>query len=125
MGSLPGAGDGAGAPGALPAEGLGGDVAAAAASGGAVPGGATPWDGTDTNGASDSESVPLPATVFSPPVPGAEGDGAAPPAVGPDVPTALMDGGSRLPPTAPQPQASAPLQPAAGQARSEEHSPEL
>ncbi len=35
----------------------------------AVPAGATPWAGTDTNAdAGEDRSVPLPATVFAPPL---------------------------------------------------------
>ncbi|MEU0387477.1 SUKH-4 family immunity protein [Streptomyces chartreusis] len=80
-GSDSGAGGGAGAPGA--------------------PAGATPWAGTDTNGdAGDDRSVPLPATVFAPPL--SESDGDAPSAT-PDAKTALMSGGSGLPPTAVSP----------------------
>ncbi|MEV5611102.1 SUKH-4 family immunity protein [Streptomyces sp. NPDC052225] len=64
----------------------------------APPVGATPWAGTDTNGAGDEEdrSVPLPETVFSPPV----AEDTPPPGVTPDAKTALISGGSQLPPTA-------------------------
>ncbi|MEV5848749.1 SUKH-4 family immunity protein [Streptomyces sp. NPDC051985] len=63
-----------------------------------VPAGATPWAGTDTNAdAGDDRSVPLPATVFAPPLSDAD-DGA----LG-DAETALMAGGSQLPPTAVSP----------------------
>ncbi|MFJ4722603.1 SUKH-4 family immunity protein [Streptomyces luteogriseus] len=76
----------AGAPGAPAAPG--------------VPAGATPWAGTDTNAdAGDDRSVPLPATVFAPPLSGADSDG-APPSATPEAKTTLMSGGSRLPPTA-------------------------
>ncbi|MEW2300425.1 SUKH-4 family immunity protein [Streptomyces sp. NPDC006655] len=72
-----------------------GGVGAPAAGSGA---GATPWAGTDTNAdAGDDRSVPLPATVFAPPLSDA-GDGA----LG-DAETALMAGGSQLPPTAVSP----------------------
>ncbi|CAM5232652.1 MULTISPECIES: SUKH-4 family immunity protein [Streptomyces] len=66
-----------------------------------VPAGATPWAGTDTNAGSgeDDRSVPLPATVFAPPLGDAD-EAPRPPAVAPDAPTALMSGGSQLPPTA-------------------------
>ncbi|MGW0614080.1 SUKH-4 family immunity protein [Streptomyces sp. NPDC002788] len=68
----------------------------------AAPAGATPWAGTDTNGdAGDDRSVPLPATVFAPPL--SEADGDTPPSTTPDAKTALMSGGSRLPPTAVSP----------------------
>ncbi|MYS17363.1 hypothetical protein GTW73_25945, partial [Streptomyces sp. SID4982] len=69
------------------------------AAGGDAPGaGDTPWAGTDTNAeGSEDRSVPLPATVFAPPL----NDGTPrPPAAEPDAKTALMSGGSRLPPTA-------------------------
>ncbi|MFF9808578.1 SUKH-4 family immunity protein [Streptomyces coeruleorubidus] len=66
-----------------------------------APAGATPWAGTDTNGdAGDDRSVPLPATVFAPPL--SETDGDTPP-VTPEAKTALLSGGSRLPPTAVSP----------------------
>ncbi|MYZ06632.1 hypothetical protein GT028_04485, partial [Streptomyces sp. SID2999] len=56
--------------------------------------GDTPWAGTDTNGDGEDRSVPLPATVFAPPV----HDGTPPPpAAAPDAKTALMSGGSQLP----------------------------
>ncbi|MEY9991928.1 hypothetical protein ABIE67_003960 [Streptomyces sp. V4I8] len=62
-----------------------------------VPDGATPWAGTDTNAdAGEDRSVPLPETVFAPPL---SGDDATPP----DAKTALMSGGSRLPSTAIEP----------------------
>ncbi|MFE3161454.1 SUKH-4 family immunity protein [Streptomyces sp. NPDC059224] len=60
-----------------------------------VPAGATPWAGTDTNAdAGEDRSVPLPATVFAPPL-GDSDNGA----LG-DAETALMAGGSQLPRTA-------------------------
>ncbi|MFJ4281747.1 SUKH-4 family immunity protein [Streptomyces massasporeus] len=65
-----------------------------------VPAGATPWAGTDTNAdAGDDRSVPLPATVFAPPLSGADSD-SAPPSATPEAKTTLMSGGSQLPPTA-------------------------
>ncbi|MEV5335866.1 SUKH-4 family immunity protein [Streptomyces werraensis] len=66
-----------------------------AAGGGADEG--TPWAGTDTTAdAGEDRSVPLPRTVYAPQVrePGED----AP--VTPDAKTALMSGGSGLPPTA-------------------------
>ncbi|MFI7009838.1 SUKH-4 family immunity protein [Streptomyces sp. NPDC050145] len=62
---------------------------------------ATPWAGTDTNGVGDEEdrSVPLPETVFSPPL----SEDTPPPGVTPEAKTALMSGGSQLPPTAVSP----------------------
>ncbi|MFJ4522881.1 SUKH-4 family immunity protein [Streptomyces sp. NPDC088810] len=67
-----------------------------------VPAGATPWAGTDTNAETGDEdrSVPLPATVFAPPLSDADDAAPRPQAVAPDAPTALMSGGSQLPPTA-------------------------
>ncbi|WP_432074451.1 SUKH-4 family immunity protein [Streptomyces wuyuanensis] len=65
--------------------------------------GATPWAGTDTNAGSEDGSVPLPATVFAPPLAGADDEDTPPPSVGADAPTALMSGGSQLPRTAVSP----------------------
>ncbi|MET8112905.1 SUKH-4 family immunity protein [Streptomyces prasinus] len=68
-----------------------------------APAGATPWAGTDTNadaGAGADGSVPLPVTVFAPPLSESDDDTPAPPASVSDAPTALMSGGSQLPPTA-------------------------
>ncbi|MFI2368561.1 SUKH-4 family immunity protein [Streptomyces sp. NPDC018833] len=62
-----------------------------------APAGGTGWNDTNADGG-DDVSVPLPATVFAPPV--SVDDDATPPPVGPDAPTALMTGGSRLPRTA-------------------------
>ncbi|WP_330244957.1 SUKH-4 family immunity protein [Streptomyces sp. NBC_00562] len=65
-----------------------------------VPTGAAPWAGTDTNADSDDGAVALPATVFAPPLSGADDDSTPPPAASAEAPTALMSGGSRLPRTA-------------------------
>ncbi|WP_407697687.1 SUKH-4 family immunity protein [Streptomyces corynorhini] len=68
-----------------------------------APTGSTPWEGIDTSGSSASaedRSVPLPATVFAPPLAGADEDDAAPPSAAAEAPTALMSGGSQLPRTA-------------------------
>ncbi|NUO42687.1 MAG: hypothetical protein HOV82_11675, partial [Streptomyces sp.] len=109
-GGAGGAGSGAGS-GALPetqagvpvgsGNGAGAPAAASAAPGApGVPAGATPWAGTDTNAdAGDDRSVPLPATVFAPPLSGSDDD-TPPPATPPEAQTALMSGGSQLPPTA-------------------------
>lgn len=60
----------------------------------AVPAGATPWAGTDTNAdAGEDRSVPLPATVFAPPLSEPEDTTPA------EAKTALISGGSRLPRT--------------------------
>ncbi|WP_435612074.1 SUKH-4 family immunity protein [Streptomyces sp. bgisy159] len=104
----PSAGDaGPGASGAGPsAGGAASGAPGAPAAGASVPGapavppGATPWTGTDTNAdAADDRSVPLPATVFAPPLSGSDDEG-APPVAPADAKTALMSGGSQLPPTA-------------------------
>ncbi|WP_327268573.1 SUKH-4 family immunity protein [Streptomyces sp. NBC_01218] len=65
-----------------------------------VPDGATPWAGTDTNRDSDDRAVPLPVTVFAPPLSGADDEGTPAPRVPAEAPTALLSGGSALPPTA-------------------------
>ncbi|MFJ8887645.1 SUKH-4 family immunity protein [Streptomyces sp. NPDC102402] len=84
-----------------------------------VPAGATPWAGTDTNADGDEGGVALPATVFAPPLSGSDDDGALPPVVPAEAPTALMSGGSALPPTAvvpgldPQAPAPGPVVPSA------------
>ncbi|MFJ4832236.1 SUKH-4 family immunity protein [Streptomyces sp. NPDC088747] len=65
-----------------------------------VPVDATPWAGTDTNAdAGEDRSVPLPATVFAPPLTDADRPGTPPP----HAKTALMSGGSQLPRTATAP----------------------
>ncbi|MEU5680081.1 SUKH-4 family immunity protein [Streptomyces rochei] len=80
------------------ASGAGGPGAGEGGSG--APAGATPWAGTDTNAdAGEDRSVPLPETVFAPPLSGADAP-TPPPSVTPDAKTALMSGGSQLPPTA-------------------------
>ncbi|WP_327355533.1 SUKH-4 family immunity protein [Streptomyces sp. NBC_01304] len=76
---------------------------------------ATPWAGTDTNAGPDEDdrSVSPPATVFAPPLSGDDEED-TPPAVPPEAKTALMSGGSQLPPTAVA--ESLPREPAAPQA---------
>ncbi|MEV6200594.1 SUKH-4 family immunity protein [Streptomyces sp. NPDC051771] len=60
---------------------------------------ASPW--ADANASSGGvEGVPLPATVFAPPLTGADDEDTPAPVVGADAPTALMHGGSALPKTA-------------------------
>ncbi|WP_338683647.1 SUKH-4 family immunity protein [Streptomyces acidiscabies] len=110
---VPGLGAGAGvsgaaSSGAVPGAGVpGGPGASTPAGAPAVPAGATPWAGTDTNGdGGEDRSVPLPATVFAPPL--SDGDRGRGPGVGADAPTALMSGGSQLPPTAVGPAVGAP-----------------
>ncbi|NUL12223.1 hypothetical protein HRW15_21755, partial [Streptomyces lunaelactis] len=69
--------------------------------------GATGW--TDTSaGSGDDASVPLPATVFAPPISGSDDDDTPPPVVGAEAPTALMSGGSQLPRTAVAPALNTP-----------------
>ncbi|MFF8027282.1 SUKH-4 family immunity protein [Streptomyces sp. NPDC007896] len=79
-----------------------------------VPASATPWAGTDTAGdGGEDRSVPLPATVFAPPLTDVDdkaGPG-TPPGVTPDAKTALMSGGSQLPRTAQAPAVDAPAAP--------------
>ncbi|MFE9765915.1 SUKH-4 family immunity protein [Streptomyces sp. NPDC005808] len=83
---------------AWPAAGGRQDAGAPGAPG--VPVDVTPWAGTDTNAdAGDDRSVPLPATVFAPPLTDAD-DTDTPP---PNAQTALMSGGSQLPRTATAP----------------------
>ncbi|WP_330339521.1 SUKH-4 family immunity protein [Streptomyces sp. NBC_00557] len=79
-----------------------------------TPVGATPWAGTDTNAdaGEDDRSVPLPATVFAPPLSDAD-EAPRPPAGAPDAKTALMSGGSQLPPTAVAPALDSPQAPGA------------
>ncbi|WP_217129803.1 SUKH-4 family immunity protein [Streptomyces sp. AC558_RSS880] len=93
--SVPGAAASAGSGAAWPAAGGSGSPAGAGA-----PAGATPWAGTDTNAdAGEDRSVPLPETVFAPQL-SESGDDAPPPVAPPEAKTALMSGGSGLPPTA-------------------------
>ncbi|MFJ3858789.1 SUKH-4 family immunity protein [Streptomyces sp. NPDC090085] len=66
----------------------------------AVPSGSTPWAGTDVNPGGDDVSVPLPATVFAPPLSGSDLDDAPVHSAAADAPTTLMPGGSGLPRTA-------------------------
>ncbi|MGW0293395.1 SUKH-4 family immunity protein [Streptomyces tuirus] len=81
-----------------------------------VPAGATPWAGTDTNAdAGDDRSVPLPATVFAPPLSGADSD-SVPPSAAAEAKTTLMSGGSQLPPTALSPAVDDPNAQGAGAA---------
>ncbi|MFJ9628923.1 SUKH-4 family immunity protein [Streptomyces sp. NPDC101175] len=90
-GSLPETQAGVPAASAWPDAGGGADAPGAPG----APVGATPWAGTDTNAdAGEDRSVPLPATVFAPPL--RERDDETPA----DAATALMSGGSQLPPTA-------------------------
>ncbi|MGW5776795.1 SUKH-4 family immunity protein [Streptomyces sp. NPDC003863] len=73
----------------------------------------SPWvDANASSGGADG-AVPLPATVFAPPLSGTDDEDAPPPSVGADAPTALMKGGSALPPTAIAPRLD-PVAPAPG-----------
>ncbi|WP_406719890.1 SUKH-4 family immunity protein [Streptomyces anthocyanicus] len=110
-------GSGAGWPAAGSGSSAGGSGAGAGASGApsapGVPAGATPWAGTDTNAdAGDDRSVPLPQTVFAPPLSGVDDD-TPPPSTTSDAKTALMSGGSGLPPTALSPAIGDPNAPGA------------
>ncbi|MFE9505302.1 SUKH-4 family immunity protein [Streptomyces anthocyanicus] len=110
-------GSGAGWPAAGSGSSAGGSGADAGASGApSAPGvhaGATPWAGTDTNAdAGDDRSVPLPQTVFAPPLSGVDDD-TPPPSTTSDAKTALMSGGSGLPPTALSPAIGDPNAPGA------------
>ncbi|MGW1913970.1 SUKH-4 family immunity protein [Streptomyces sp. NPDC002076] len=117
-----GAGGGASSGGAGPVEteagvpaGASGAAAPVGAPSAEVPVGATPWAGTDTNAESgeDDRSVPLPATVFAPPLSDPEDEAPRPPVSVPDAKTALMSGGSQLPPTAVAPAFDTPNTPGA------------
>ncbi|MEU4063745.1 SUKH-4 family immunity protein [Streptomyces wedmorensis] len=91
----------------------------------ASPSSSGPWvDANASSGGADG-AVPLPATVFAPPLSGTDDEDTPPPLVGADAPTALMKGGSALPPTAvaprldpsaPRPDAAAPANPPAAPA---------
>ncbi|MEV7556188.1 SUKH-4 family immunity protein [Streptomyces sp. NPDC089795] len=81
---------------------------AAAEAAAAVPIGATPWAGTDVNSGSDDASVPLPATVFAPPLSGSDLEDAPSSGVAPEAKTTLMPGGSQLPRTAVVPALASP-----------------
>ncbi|MDV9188631.1 hypothetical protein R6L23_10445, partial [Streptomyces sp. SR27] len=60
----------------------------------------SPWaDANASSGGADG-AVPLPATVFAPALSGTDDEDTPPLSVGADAPTALMKGGSALPPTA-------------------------
>ncbi|MEU9978657.1 SUKH-4 family immunity protein [Streptomyces sp. NPDC051014] len=99
---VPAGGGGSGWPAAGGGEGSGAPGVAD------VPAGATPWAGTDTNAdAGEDRSVPLPATVFAPPLSGSDNG------VLGEAETALMAGGSQLPRTAVSPAVADPDGPAA------------
>ncbi|WP_314254497.1 SUKH-4 family immunity protein [Streptomyces sp. DSM 40907] len=80
----------------------------------AVPIGATPWAGTDVNSGTDDASVPLPATVFAPPLSGSDLEDAPSSGVAPEAKTTLMPGGSQLPRTAVVPALGSPGDSAGG-----------
>ncbi|WP_433547294.1 SUKH-4 family immunity protein [Streptomyces sp. CA-294286] len=96
------------------ASGVGSGTDGAPGPAGTPPAGATPWAGTDTN-PGDADGVPLPATVFAPPLVGADDDDTPPPGVGPEAKTSLIQGGSRLPRTAVSPALTDPSVPSASQ----------
>ncbi|QGZ49326.1 hypothetical protein GPZ77_13930 [Streptomyces sp. QHH-9511] len=60
----------------------------------------SPWADANASSGGAEGSVPLPATVFAPPLSGADDEDTPLPVVGADAPTALMSAGSALPPTA-------------------------
>ncbi|MEU6976145.1 SUKH-4 family immunity protein [Streptomyces sp. NPDC046371] len=60
----------------------------------------SPWADANASAGGADGAVPLPATVFAPPLSGADDEDTPPPVVGADAPTALMKGGSALPATA-------------------------
>ncbi|MFB6634552.1 SUKH-4 family immunity protein [Streptomyces sp. NPDC056362] len=73
----------------------------------------SPWvDANASSGGADG-AVPLPATVFAPALSGTDDEDTPPLSVGADAPTALMHGGSALPPTAVSPRLD-PAAPAPG-----------
>ncbi len=79
-----------------------------------MPASATPWAGTDTNAdAGEDRSVPLPATVFAPPLTDVDDTGTPLPGAIADAKTALISGGSQLPRTAVAPALDDPARPAA------------
>ncbi|MFD3473146.1 hypothetical protein ACFWWM_43930, partial [Streptomyces sp. NPDC058682] len=80
----------------------------------AVPIGATPWAGTDVNSGTDEASVPLPATVFAPPLSGSDLEDAPSSGVAAEAKTTLMPGGSQLPRTAVVPALGSPGDSAGG-----------
>ncbi|MEU7015580.1 SUKH-4 family immunity protein [Streptomyces sp. NPDC046385] len=65
-----------------------------------APSSSSPWADANASAGGADGAVPLPATVFAPPLSGADDEDAPPPVVGADAPTALMKGGSALPATA-------------------------
>ncbi|MFJ7208805.1 SUKH-4 family immunity protein [Streptomyces sp. NPDC098789] len=91
-------------------------VPAAPAAPAVRPVGETPWAGTDVNAGSDDVSVPLPATVFAPPLSGTDLEGAPVPAVSAEARTQLLSGGSQLPATAIAPALGAGPRPGSGAA---------
>ncbi|MFH8395351.1 SUKH-4 family immunity protein [Streptomyces sp. NPDC018036] len=113
--SLPGAPGAPGAPGGAPVAG-GATAWPDAATDDVpvprdVPADATPWAGTDTNAdPGDDRSVPLPATVFAPPLTDVDDVRTPPPGAAYDQ-TAMMSGGSRLPRTTVSPVAGPPNSP--------------
>lgn len=64
---------------------------------------ASPWADANASAGGADGAVPLPATVFAPPLSGTDDEDTPAPLVGADAPTALMKGGSALPPTAVSP----------------------
>ncbi|MFC9795932.1 SUKH-4 family immunity protein [Streptomyces sp. NPDC127584] len=79
------------------------------------PSASSPWADANASAGGADGAVPLPATVFAPPLSGTDDEDTPPPQVGADAPTALMKGGSALPPTAVSPRLN-PAAPAPGAA---------
>ncbi|MFI1814064.1 SUKH-4 family immunity protein [Streptomyces sp. NPDC020422] len=106
--SVPGASAPSDAPSAEPLSGAGslpgsgsGSEAEPVAPGAQGPRSApSPWADANASAGGADGAVPLPATVFAPPLSGADDDDTPAPVVGADAPTALMKGGSALPATA-------------------------
>ncbi|WP_435059895.1 SUKH-4 family immunity protein [Streptomyces sp. bgisy060] len=82
----------------------------------------SPWADANASSGGANGAVPLPETVFAPPLSGTDDEDTPAPVVGADAPTALMKGGSALPPTAVAPRLD-PAAPAPGAAPSPQPSP--
>ncbi|MGW8575967.1 SUKH-4 family immunity protein [Streptomyces niveus] len=115
-GSGAGAGAGVPAPAAASAPSASASTSSSASQSSSSPAGDTPWAGTDTNSVGEDASVGLPATVFAPPLSGADDDDTPPPGLAAEAPTALMSGGSQLPRTHLAPGLGGPAAPASGPA---------
>ncbi|WP_233448060.1 SUKH-4 family immunity protein [Streptomyces venezuelae] len=74
----------------------------------------SPWADANASSGGVDGAVPLPATVFAPALSGTDDEDTPPPQIGADAPTALMKGGSALPPTAVAPRLDPAAPPPAG-----------